>query len=86
MEAVWTCLYASYRGVLESGGGNEYIRHSGLRSAKASGKDVTKVQRKHIKEAEKTLKELKERLEKDEDSCASDSGDDDGDSSESDSE
>ena len=24
MEAVWLCLYTSYRGVLESVGGNEY--------------------------------------------------------------
>ena len=43
MEAVWLCLYTSYRGVLESAGGNEYIRHSGMRSLRGTSA-VRKVQ------------------------------------------
>ena len=86
MESVWLCLYASFLGVLESGGGNEYIRHRGLRSLKASGGDVTTVQRSTIKEAEKKLKEQKNRLERDEYSSASDDDSDENESSESDSE
>lgn len=85
MEAVWTCLYASYRGVLDSGGGNEYLRHSGLRSAKASGQDITVVKRKQIRDAEKKLKEMKAQLERDDESSESSGDDDDSDSSGSDS-
>ncbi|XP_065195838.1 uncharacterized protein LOC135827237 [Sycon ciliatum] len=36
MESVWRCLHNSYHGILESGGGNEYPRHRGSRTAHRS--------------------------------------------------
>jgi len=40
IESVWRCLYASYKGVLSDGGGNQYSKHQGVRSAhKVSSED-----------------------------------------------
>jgi len=33
MAAVWRCLYGSFKGIIESNGGNEYSHHTGSRKA-----------------------------------------------------
>ena len=33
MESVWSCLYGSFSGILETGGDNDFKRHRGSRSA-----------------------------------------------------
>ena len=81
MEAVWLCLYTSYRGVLESVGGNEYIRHSGMRSLRGTSA-VRKVQHRVITEATKKLKEMKARLDRGAESSGSEGDNDDDESSE----
>ena len=81
MEAVWLCLYTSYRGVLESAGGNEYIRHSGMGSLRGYSA-VRKVQRRVITDATKKLKEMKARLDRGAESSASEGDNDDDESSE----
>lgn len=57
MISVWSCLYTSYHGVLESGGDNNYPRHRGFRSAEDEAK-LQKVPRRVLKSADKCLADL----------------------------
>ena len=40
MEAIWHCLFASYRGILESDGGNDYERSRGSHAAHSVSRRV----------------------------------------------
>ena len=41
MESVWHCLYSSYKGIFEDGGGNDYQRSRGSRAALNRGREVS---------------------------------------------
>lgn len=76
MESVWRCLFASYHGVLESGGGNEYQRHRGSRAAGDDSDAVDRaVSSDVLKKAQDALAEL-ERQRDDPESSAPNTSDD----------
>ena len=59
-NSVWTCLYTSFHGVLESGGDNNYPRHRRFRAAADDDDDsqLQHVARRVIQAAEKHLADL----------------------------
>lgn len=68
MRSVWHCLYNSFKGILETGGDNDFSRHRGSRRAHAMGEEAGDledqvVSRRVITNAEKMLAELQVRLE-----------------------
>ena len=43
MSAVWSCLYASFKGILETGGDNTYGKHTGSRKARHESHEAGKI-------------------------------------------
>jgi len=77
---VWRCLYASCKGILQSGGGNEYCRHRGSRVAHSVSEELgdyhdRKVSSELVEAAELALRRLEEeeRERHDSESSSSDS-------------
>ena len=85
MAAVWNCLFASFKGIVESKGDNSYSHHTGSRhahhiSAEEGEHHDRRFLLQNIKEAEKSLDFLRNEVDADAESgvdAASSSSDDD---------
>ena len=59
MESVWRCLFASFRGIVETSGDNSYSHHSGSRTAYQRGRGDSRNRSYGIKKSEKRAVPLK---------------------------
>ena len=67
MDSVWYCLYASFHGVLESRGDNDYARHQGSRAARRVSDILDRsVSGSSITAAERKLEQLQRQMSSDE--------------------